>query len=117
MRIQVKYDILQPLLRSAKLTLDNHHPPVRVLLRYEKLPDYCYVYGLLGHQLKSRYIKSYDLEHNKLNYPYGLWLRAEDAKFFVPPVMLFTSSYLISPSLSTVDPILLSSGVEMISQK
>lgn len=79
MRIIVKYDVNSPLRRPTKITLDHHLPPVRVLLRYEKLPEYCYICGLLGHQLKSCNISDYDLQMNDLNYPYGPWLRAEDA--------------------------------------
>lgn len=106
MRLRVKYDVSKSLRRSAKLTLDHKLPPVRVLLRYEKLPDYCYICGLLGHQLKSCHMKNYDLEYNDFKYPYVLWLRAEDAKVYAPPVeLLFTSSSSISTSFSNADTI------------
>lgn len=44
-RIRVKVDIAKPLRRVVKLTLDPQSPPVGVLIRYEKLPEYCYNCG------------------------------------------------------------------------
>lgn len=83
-RIRVKFDISKPLKRVVKLTLDPGNPPVGIVLRYKKVPDYCYICGKFGHQFKQCSLFDREMELNVRNHPYGLWLRAEEEKVFCP---------------------------------
>ncbi|KAF5469007.1 hypothetical protein F2P56_013112 [Juglans regia] len=74
MRVRVLLDISTPLQRRKKLKLgDENYCWVRLV--YERLPDFCYQCGLLGHSLRecAEFI-SVNAEIDQL--PYGAWLRA-----------------------------------------
>lgn len=87
-RTRLKFEISQPLKMVVNLTLDPVNPSVGILLRYEKLPDYCYVCGIIGHQLKKCHIKDYVLASQSGKYLFGAWLRDEEEGIMLPPVDL-----------------------------
>ncbi|TXG61024.1 hypothetical protein EZV62_012387 [Acer yangbiense] len=53
MRVKVQIDISKPLKRWLRLKLDKSNNIVRVGLKYERLPEFCYVYGRIGHGIKE----------------------------------------------------------------
>lgn len=67
MRIRIKYEIKKPLRRVLKLTLDPSNPPEEILIRYERLPEYCYMCGIIGHQIKecTIYEEEFDSKEQK----------------------------------------------------
>lgn len=52
MSIRVAMDITKPLLHHKKLNLGGHEL-VWVSFSYERLPDFCYCCGILGHTHKD----------------------------------------------------------------
>lgn len=70
--IRVRFDITKPLKRFVRVGVDTDEEEVIILLTYEKLPDFCYRCGIIGHALR-------DCEDEKVvasNLEYGNWLRA-----------------------------------------
>ncbi|TXG51551.1 hypothetical protein EZV62_024075 [Acer yangbiense] len=49
LRVRVAIDVSKPLKRFLRLDLDEKGAESMVLIRYEKLPEYCFSCGLLGH--------------------------------------------------------------------
>lgn len=52
MRVHVKLDMHHPLRWGIKIDLE-HQQPFWVEFQYEKLPDFCFRCGLLGHTQKD----------------------------------------------------------------
>ncbi|XP_042942846.1 uncharacterized protein LOC122277028 [Carya illinoinensis] len=76
MRVRLALDITKPLLRRKRISLGDHRE-YWVRFTYERLPDFCYQCGRLGHSHKecdSWKIRSTDPKEESL--PYGQWLRA-----------------------------------------
>lgn len=79
MRIKVKMDMKDPLKRGTIVRFkEKTH---RVFFKYERLPTFYFICGILGHQLKEYkaivdiYEEGYeDLDEKDLSY--GTWLRA-----------------------------------------
>lgn len=53
MRIKVEVDISKPLLRGFTLKANGIEGRCWVSMRYEKLPDYCFMCGRIGHVAKE----------------------------------------------------------------
>lgn len=49
LRILVKIDISQPLKRGLVVKIGSNAKESWVKITYERLPEFCYVYGLVGH--------------------------------------------------------------------
>ncbi|XP_073152541.1 uncharacterized protein [Henckelia pumila] len=77
MRLRVIIDITKPLRRVARVALGSVSNPVLVYLRYERLSDYCYICGVIGHIATECPHKPYPLGDDYMAYPYGPWLREE----------------------------------------
>ncbi|XP_073135877.1 F-box/kelch-repeat protein At3g23880-like [Henckelia pumila] len=77
MRIRVLMDITKPLRRVVHLPVGSAGASVAVALRYERLPDYCYTCGLIGHVARKCETAKFDPNQDHFDYPYGPWLRAE----------------------------------------
>lgn len=54
-------NITKPLMKILEIRQEdiNEEEDIRVLIRYERLPDFCYCYGCIGHQYRkcTRYEK------------------------------------------------------------
>ncbi|KAK3183012.1 hypothetical protein Dsin_030298 [Dipteronia sinensis] len=53
MRVKVQLDINKPLKRWLRLKLDKSDNIVVVGLKYERLPEFCYACGKIGHGIKE----------------------------------------------------------------
>ncbi|TXG63514.1 hypothetical protein EZV62_010508 [Acer yangbiense] len=77
LRVRVAIDISQPLKRFLRMDLAGDDSESLLLLRYEKLPNYCFCYGLVGHSYpmcKVRMIGG--ARAAGTNFDYGPWIRA-----------------------------------------
>ncbi|TXG69315.1 hypothetical protein EZV62_004250 [Acer yangbiense] len=77
LRVKVQIDITRPLKRWLRLSLDNSGNIVVVGLKYERLPEFCYACGRLGHGVNE----CSDLEAKKEAMEgstprFGSWMRA-----------------------------------------
>ncbi|KAL5823584.1 hypothetical protein ACOSQ3_021568 [Xanthoceras sorbifolium] len=75
-RVLVVVDITKPLRRCLKLDLDGTGKPSILLLRYERLPEYYFHCGQLGHTVRECLSVASTTEETNQNYEYGAWLRA-----------------------------------------
>ena len=46
-------DITKPLKRCVRLSVDDTGEVITAILLYERLPEFCYVCGLIGHGLRD----------------------------------------------------------------
>ena len=54
LRIKAKLDITKPLMRGVTVFVgEREDKPLRCLVEYEFLPDFCYICGLIGHVDKA----------------------------------------------------------------
>ncbi|KAK3206646.1 hypothetical protein Dsin_020692 [Dipteronia sinensis] len=53
MKVKVLLDISKPLKRWLRLKLDKSDNIVVVALKYERLPEFCYACGRIGHGIKD----------------------------------------------------------------
>ncbi|KAK4387744.1 hypothetical protein Sango_2381000 [Sesamum angolense] len=97
-RIQVSVDITKPLKRALKIRkLGDEH---LVTFTYERLPNFCYLSGVLGHLSRQCEVQLQEAfcdpgEHA----PYGDWLRA------VAPVSFWAESVLMGTAFPPVPPV------------
>ncbi|KAM7490550.1 hypothetical protein LguiA_033471 [Lonicera macranthoides] len=75
-RVRVTVDILKPLKRGVTVSLTLDKPPVWVPVSYERLPDFCFECGCIGHGYKdcTKFI-NLNPEERAGKRPYGVWLR------------------------------------------
>ncbi|MBA0570259.1 hypothetical protein Golob_003938 [Gossypium lobatum] len=69
MRLKVKIDVLKPLRRVVKL-VDKDRVKIIGVIKYERLPDFCYVCGLIGHSFKNCKKKIEGVGSNEQNLQY-----------------------------------------------
>ncbi|TXG57216.1 hypothetical protein EZV62_018529 [Acer yangbiense] len=77
LRVKVRVDVSRPLKRWLRLKLDNSDDIVVVNLKYERLPEFCYVCGKIGHGLRD--CPDDDARTSALEgttSKFGSWLRA-----------------------------------------
>ncbi|MBA0868969.1 hypothetical protein Goshw_021310 [Gossypium schwendimanii] len=74
-RIKVKINVLNPLRRVVKL-VDKDGTETIGVLKYERLPDFCYECGKIGHTVKTCTINKESEVMSGLNPQFGSWLRA-----------------------------------------
>ncbi|KAL5804737.1 hypothetical protein ACOSQ3_031537 [Xanthoceras sorbifolium] len=55
LRIKVRIDITKPLKRGIRLRLANFDTMITTLIKYERLPDFCYGCGFIGHSFRECY--------------------------------------------------------------
>lgn len=108
----------RPLRRVVKLILDPHKPPVGILIRYEKLPEFCYKCGYFGHQLKECTLPGGDMDINMLKFPYGPWIRAEEDKVQLPVVNLLVNlSQMVTSMRDRIKETTMGKNLDIIGQK
>ncbi|KAL5792899.1 hypothetical protein ACOSP7_001493 [Xanthoceras sorbifolium] len=115
LRVRVVIDITKPLNRYLRVGLSEGDPDTVLLLRYERLTEYCFQCGVVGHVVREFQIAN-DIGGSSLapDYKFGVWMRAES-----PPKARFSrtaaasstelhksiqgSTVLRSPSLVALD--------------
>lgn len=80
LRLRARVDLTKPLRRGA-MTLTGPGKTIKVFFKYERLLDYCYLYGHLGHSIRDcdKHIDEDDEEEDPPS-NYGSWLRASPFK-------------------------------------
>ncbi|KAL5792215.1 hypothetical protein ACOSP7_000809 [Xanthoceras sorbifolium] len=53
LRIRVNIDISKPLKRGIRVSLDDSEETIMLLIRYERLPEYCFGCGMVGHHVRD----------------------------------------------------------------
>ncbi|KAK3223533.1 hypothetical protein Dsin_010558 [Dipteronia sinensis] len=77
MRVKVQLTIPKPLKRWLRLKLDDSDTVVMVGLKYERLPDFCYACGKIGHVIKECLDVGARTEALSGQFTkYGSWMRA-----------------------------------------
>ncbi|MBA0602688.1 hypothetical protein Gorai_002859, partial [Gossypium raimondii] len=74
MRLKVMINILKPLRRVVKL-IDNEGMETIGVIKYERLPDFYYTCGLIGHSFRTCESNKEGVAQNGLNHQYRGWLR------------------------------------------
>lgn len=76
MRVRVTIDITRPLLQRKRLSI-GLPSPVWLRFSYERLQDFCFCCGRLGHSHKEReQWKEAKEIYDHAGFPFGRWLRA-----------------------------------------
>ena len=79
LRVRVQFDITKKLIRAKKVKIEDDEPRL-VFFRYERLPNFCYRCGIIGHGDKECPERSTSdngmMEVNQ----YGAWLRGEPGR-------------------------------------
>ncbi|KAK3218379.1 hypothetical protein Dsin_012349 [Dipteronia sinensis] len=77
MWIKVAIDVSKPLKRFLRVELLNKGEESLLLLRYEKLPEYCFHCGIIGHfHQECHNRKEGDMRGFDMDFDYGPWMRA-----------------------------------------
>lgn len=74
MRVRVTMDINKPLKRRMKLRKSGNEW-IWVTFKYENVPTFCFICGLMGHADKFC-SRIFDTPESELTRPYGAWMRA-----------------------------------------
>ncbi|XP_038716189.1 uncharacterized protein At4g02000-like [Tripterygium wilfordii] len=73
LRVRIHIDITKPLKRVVMVTGEEGGAAIRVGVQYERLPNFCYMCGKLGHVDHDCEVGETDFPEPK---PYGDWLRS-----------------------------------------
>ncbi|KAK0608552.1 hypothetical protein LWI29_032271 [Acer saccharum] len=77
LRVKVRIDLSRPLERWLRLRLDNAGKVVVVVLKYERLPEFCYACGKIGHALRDCHDDEARMNAMEgATASYGAWMRA-----------------------------------------
>lgn len=74
-RIRVKMDITKPLRRGFMINLKDSRELCWVTIRYERIPDFCFNCGVIGHVVKDCLSKRNEENDNKEEYEFGMWMK------------------------------------------
>ncbi|KAL5854486.1 hypothetical protein ACOSQ4_004288 [Xanthoceras sorbifolium] len=77
LRIKVRIDITKPLKRGIRMRLENFDTMITALIKYERLPDFCYGCGFIGHSVRECHnseVRKSIMEGFEPKF--GVWLRA-----------------------------------------
>ncbi|KAL5822000.1 hypothetical protein ACOSQ3_023882 [Xanthoceras sorbifolium] len=86
LRVRVGVDVTKPLNRYLRVCLLEGDPDTVLLLRYERLTEYCFQCGVVGHVARECQIAiDFGGSSSVPDYKYGAWMRAES-----PPKVRFT---------------------------
>ncbi|KAL5757093.1 hypothetical protein ACOSQ2_021839 [Xanthoceras sorbifolium] len=77
LRIRVCVDIQKPLHKALRVKLDGVNKEKTLLLKYERLPEHCYLCGMLGHSFREcSQCDESNFNGDVSTLPYGVWMRA-----------------------------------------
>lgn len=81
LRVRVQVNVAEPLCRCLSITVEGSKQ-VWVTIRYERLPDFCYHCGLIGHVAaecsEEEKEESYESGHQTELKPFGPWMKADE---------------------------------------
>ncbi|KAK8523689.1 hypothetical protein V6N12_013774 [Hibiscus sabdariffa] len=103
LRILVQFDIRKPLRRCVLLGDSTGKEASPRLLRYERLPEFCFFCGLVGHKLSDCTLKPAVFDDKKL--PYGSWLRVQTQQPRQGPRKRYGIKYFADSDLGATDAI------------
>ena len=78
--VRIQMDVTKKLIGAKKVSIENDEPRW-VFFKYERLPNFCYLYGRIGyneHECPEKGETNGGVEKEK--YQYGAWLCAESMK-------------------------------------
>ncbi|KAL5756272.1 hypothetical protein ACOSQ2_021018 [Xanthoceras sorbifolium] len=77
LRIRVVIDVSKPLKRVLRVKLDGMTEEKTLLLKYERLPKYCFSCGLIGHSYREcTLIEDVHIPKKGEHFTFGVWMRA-----------------------------------------
>ncbi|KAL5738450.1 hypothetical protein ACOSP7_031211 [Xanthoceras sorbifolium] len=76
LRVRIRLDVSKPLRRCLRVDLDGSGPTSTMLLRYERLPKFCFQCGHLGHATRECVQVDRSTLAGSQKFEYGGWLRA-----------------------------------------
>ncbi|TXG73942.1 hypothetical protein EZV62_002521 [Acer yangbiense] len=86
LRAKIRVDISKPLKRGVVIGLEENGVQITAALKYERLSDFCYVYGLIGHTIRECMDDEGCQKLMSGSEPkYGAWLRASPMDKVKPP--------------------------------
>ncbi|KAL5823176.1 hypothetical protein ACOSQ4_021076 [Xanthoceras sorbifolium] len=115
LRVRVTIDVTKPLNRFLRVCLSEGDPDTVLLLRYERLTEFCFQCGVVGHVVRECQLAN-DIGGSRAvpTYKFGDWLRAESppkARYSrtmndsspEPHKQLHGSTVLHSPGIEALD--------------
>ncbi|KAK2633743.1 hypothetical protein Ddye_028535 [Dipteronia dyeriana] len=78
LRVRVTVDVSRPLHRFLRMDLKDDDGEILLLLRYEKLPKYCYHCGLLGHAYTECRLRLGGSSRGDTDFDYCQWMRVSN---------------------------------------
>ena len=76
LRVKIRIDVTKRLVRGKRVTIEGGKSRW-INFKYERLPNFCYNYGLLSYALKNC-LNSFEIPQQKINdLQYRAWLRGE----------------------------------------
>lgn len=86
LRVRVRIDVEQPLERAVNFVRKDGEDPITLLLAYERLPEFCYHCGVIGHSQKECLLHKGDpISLNDLEPNFGDHLRASSPSSYKKP--------------------------------
>lgn len=76
-RIRVKLDISKPLRRGFMLRTEEADKACWITITYERIPEFCFQCGIIGHVAKECKEKGSREEENKANFEFGMWMKCQ----------------------------------------
>ncbi|KAL5826595.1 hypothetical protein ACOSQ3_018434 [Xanthoceras sorbifolium] len=74
LRVRVEVDVTKALRRGIRVLMGDPEEKVVVVLRYERLPNFCYFCGIIGHLVRDCTCNTKGVE--EAQYRFGVWMRA-----------------------------------------
>lgn len=71
-RIRIRIDVNKPLRQYVRIAVNQREEDIIIILSYERLPDFCYNCGCIGHSFRDCEIVP--VEQGK--FTFGSWLKA-----------------------------------------